>query len=178
VAAIEKHYVEFYSPGTLFSESSCKPIDSWDTKQACEMANSIQKRYNAKPYAFRFTTFLEVQPIPYGRGGMLTVEPKEIAKSALHFLGGKLIRYEEVPDDDEHSIMRSNMRSNNMPVVIENCNSWKYTGEFGPEDCIVDADGAIVRRGNDPDLAEYRATATATAKEALTSTERKTKDHG
>jgi hypothetical protein len=89
---------------------------------------------------------------------LLNVEPKEIAKSALHFLGGKLIRYEEVPADDEHSIMRSTMRSNNMPVVIENCNSWKFTGEFGPEDCIVDADGAIVRRGNDPDLAEYRAT--------------------
>jgi hypothetical protein len=154
--ATRKHYVEFFSPGTFVSESSVRPLESWDIAAACEIANGIQERHNAKPYGFRFKTMLTANPVPDGEGGTLAVQPREVAKSGMHFLGGRLIRYEHVPDDKEHSILRSNMRSNNYPVVIENTNSWRFTGEFAEDAVIVDADGSILARGDDPELMEYR----------------------
>jgi hypothetical protein len=157
MATTRKHFVEFYSPGTFFPEQSTKPISSWDTAEAVKLARSVTERHNAKPHSFRFVTCLVAGPVPDGEGGTLSVEPKEVAKSGLHFLGGRLLRYEEVPDDKEHNILRSNMRCNRMPVVIENTNSWRYTGAFDEDACIVDQEtGKVIRRGNDPDLMEYR----------------------
>lgn len=54
-----KHFVEFISPGTLFSESSTKRIDSWDTAVAIEMASEVTERYGAKPYGFQFKTLID-----------------------------------------------------------------------------------------------------------------------
>jgi hypothetical protein len=69
---------------------------------------------------------------------LLNVEPKEIAKSALHFLGGKLIRYEEVPADDEHST-RGSSPANLVPKIaslmrtgrlsaVATTQTWRSTG--------------------------------------------------
>lgn len=152
----EKCYVRFFSPGTMFSEESCRPIDSWNIAAAVEMANGIKERHAAKPYGFKFVTMLEHDPIPDGRGGTFAVEPKQLRESAMHHFGGKILRYDDVPDDQEHSILRGNMRCNDMPLVIENRNSWRHTGEFKADDVVVEADGSISRRGSDPDLKEYR----------------------
>lgn len=148
------HYVEFISPGTLFSETSLKPIPYWDTAAACEMANGITERHGAKPYGFRFLTRIEADDVPDGQGGMLKVEPKTTKTGPIHYLGGRVILFDEVPESE--GILRSNMRCNRHPVIIENTNSYRFTTFFGPENVIVGPDGAIVRRGDDADLIAYR----------------------
>src|ERR1051326_1239145 len=156
MATTEKHYAVFYSPGTFVCEESSRPVSEWSTRQAVAAAETIRERYNAKPFGFRFRTHLESPPIPDGRGGTMDVEPKPLKESGLHWLGGTLLLYDDVPDDKEHSILRSNMLCNDMPVVIEKRNSFRYTGQFGPDDVICGPSGEIVRRGDDSELKEYR----------------------
>jgi hypothetical protein len=155
---MRKDQVMFYSPGTLFSESSTYPIDSWDTKEAVKMAEKIVERHNAKPYGFLFETLLIADPISDGEGGTLKVESKVVKTSGLYFLGGRVETYDEVAvrNDDSESILQSNMRNNDMWIVCVNTNSWKVTLPFGEKDCMVDAQGNIIIRGDDPGYLEYR----------------------
>jgi hypothetical protein len=53
---MKKHFVTFYSPGTMVAETTEKPIASWNIKTAKQMASSIRERHGACPYGFRFTT--------------------------------------------------------------------------------------------------------------------------
>jgi len=156
---MRKHQVRFYSPGTLFSESSVHDIDSWDTAKAVEMAERILERYNAKPYGFVFETLLVADDVPDGEGGTLRVESRRVAQSGVHFLGGKLETYDDVVarNDDKENILRSNMRGNEQWIVCINTNSWRSTMPFNDEDCIVDAQGKVVERGDDPKYRAYRA---------------------
>lgn len=154
---MRKHFVTFFSPGTFVPEQSSREIPSWDTVAAVEMANGILERYNAHPYGFQFITKLCADPVPDGEGAVLSVQPREVERSGTHFLGGELRRFEEIPKTKENSTLLANMRCNDMPIIIENSNSWRFTGAFHEQDCIVDADGSIVRRGTDADLVEYRA---------------------
>jgi hypothetical protein len=151
-----KIFVEFFSPGTFYDESSQREIPSKDIAAAVEMANGITERYNAKPYGFKFVTCICADPIPDGEGGTIAVPPKEVERSGMHYLGGRVKLYDEIPESRETTILRSNMRCNREPVVVENSNSFRHTAFFCEDQCIVDASGKIVRRGNDADLVEYR----------------------
>lgn len=153
-----KHKVTFYSPGTLFSEQSTKDIDSWDTKKAVEMAESIMERYNAKPYAFKFETWKTHAPVSDGEGGTLEVRPKLEKESGYYFLGGKLETYDDVlaRNLDSENILRSNMRGNEYWIVCINTNSFKSTMPFGEDDKIVDASGTVIESGDDPKHVKYR----------------------
>lgn len=153
----KKHYVEFLSPGTFVSESSSREIDSWDIASAVLLSKEIDERHGAKPYGFRFTTRIEHSPIDDGEGGTLKVQPKEIDRSGIYYLGGTLYTYDEVVarNDPKEDILRSNMLCNDMWVIIENTNSWKFTNKFRNSDKIVDSLGRVIRAGSDPDLVEY-----------------------
>jgi hypothetical protein len=159
-----KHFVVFYSPGTLFAEISEKPISDWDCAEAVHLSKDIIERYNAKPYAFRFETRLVHQPIDDGEGGKLDVKPKTVKESeGFYYLGGELENYDQVcernsPDEE---ILRSNMRCNNMWIVVVNRNSWKIVQPFREHDMIVDDTGKVIARGNDPELVDYRTRKTA-----------------
>lgn len=118
---MEKHYVIFCSPGTFFSETTKKEIDSWDTAKAVEMAREIKERHGATPYGFRFETWARAQE---------DWEPKRVETSNMYFLGGKIMTIDDIPDTKENSILRSNMRNNGYERVIENTNSWKITLPF------------------------------------------------
>lgn len=155
---MKKHYVRFMSPGTFFNEESVLEIHGWDIPAAVELAKTVTERYNAKPYGFQFLTKIVHDPVPDGDGGVLRVESKQTGRSCFYYLGGRVRTYKEVVNDNavSESILRDNMRFNEMPVVVENCNSWRFTGAFDEDACIVDETVKIIRRGNDPDLAVYR----------------------
>lgn len=151
---MKKHKVVFYSPGTLFSESTSRDIGSWDTKEAVKLAETITY---GKPYGFVFETHLTAEDVPDGEGGRLKVQPKLVDKSGVHFLGGTTLTYDMVCETHRESdILRSNMRGNGYWIVCVNTNSWKTTMPFDEKDCIVDAFGTIVERGDQPRYMAYR----------------------
>jgi len=155
---MKKHYVIFYSPGTFLSEESSKEISSWDTVEAVQLSKDIQERYGAKPFGFRFTTCIAHEDIDDGEGGKLKVESREVAKSGIHYLGGSIITIQEVHErnDPSESILLRNMECSRQAVLVENRNSYRHTGFFYEDDCIVNDMGAIIRRGNDEDLMALR----------------------
>lgn len=155
---MRKHRVTFYSPGTLFSESSSYDIDSWDIAKAISLSEKVTERYGAKPYGFVFATYLTAPEVSDGEGGTLKVEPKRIAESGIHFLGGKLETYDDVVarDNSDESILRSNMRGNSMWIVCINTNSYRSTLPFNEEDKLLDSRGNVLESGNDPKWIKYR----------------------
>lgn len=156
---MKKEFVTFYSPGTFVSEYSQKPIETRDVRKAVEMAASISERYNAKPYAFDFTTRIVADPIPDGYGGTLNVEAKTIDTSGHYFLSGRLETVEDVERrrDHEDTILLSNMRGNGMWIVCVTNNGYRHVMAFKEQDFVVDHVGSIVHRGTDPQWVAYRA---------------------
>lgn len=148
-----QHFVKFYSPGTLISETTSKPIESWDTKLAAAMATEISERHGARPYGFQFGTKLVADPVPDGEGGVLDVTPKVVETSGTHFITGELLFYHEV--SPSKSTLRGNMRCNGWPICVQNTNSYRSTLPFEQGDCIVDREGVVIRRGADADLVAY-----------------------
>ena len=152
----EVHYVEFRSPGTFFDETGMERIGAWDTKIAAKAAAQVTARHGARPYGFVFLTRLEAKPVSDGRGGTLKVEPKILNRSGIYFINGKVLLLDDVPDTFDNRILRSNMAGNGTWAVVETRNSYKHTAAFGQDDCCVDGEGTITRRGNDADLVAYR----------------------
>ena len=128
---MDKHFVTFYSPGTLMSEVSVKPIDAWDVEAATEMARSIMERHGATPYGFRFTT--------RSRGDD-DLDSKVSKTSPTYFLGGRIETLEEVEarDDPNEKILRFNMRSNGWSRIVVNDNSWRVTQPLEDGDVVLD----------------------------------------
>lgn len=126
---MEKHFVTFYSPGTITAETSTKEIDAWDTAAACEMARGIKERYDAVPYGFRFST--------RGRGPD-DLDSKKIATSGFYYLGGKIETLAEVEAREPGSILASNMRINRWDRVVTNNNSWRWTQPLRPDDTVLE----------------------------------------
>lgn len=138
---VSKHFVEFYSPGTMFfdfyspgtmfSEVTEKPIDSWDVEKAKEMALGITERHGATPHSFRFTTRSR---------GTKDLDSKETKKSCLYHLGGKIYTLPQVESRNarDEEILRSNMRCNGIKSIVVNTNSWKSVLPFGDGDVMLD----------------------------------------
>lgn len=128
---VQAHFVTFYSPGTFVAEPTEKPIPDWDTDTAMKMAHDIVERYDATPYAFRFTTRAR-------SGGDL--DSHEAKRSCLYHLGGKVETLAEVEarNDPKESILRSNMRGNGYNRIVVNDNSWRSVQPLGKDDVVLD----------------------------------------
>lgn len=133
MAKIEKqqHFVTFYSPGTFVAETSDMPVKSWDVKEAMKLAHGVKERYGATPYGFRFSTM--------GRGKR-DLNSRELAKSPMYYLGGKVLTAEQVlaGKDPKEDILRSNVRSNGIKRIIVNDNSWRFTSALNDDDMVLD----------------------------------------
>jgi len=128
---MEQHFVTFYSPGTFFSETTTKTIPSWDTAASVEMARGIVERYEARPYAFRFSTRSR---------GPDDLDSRVTAQSGYFFLGGKVLTLSDVEgrNDPKDHILISNMRNNGYDKIVVNTNSWKWTQPLGADDVVLD----------------------------------------
>lgn len=130
---MQKHFVEFYSPGTFFAETSEKPIEAWDVSAAEGMARGIKERHGAIPYAFRFLTKTRTDE---------DLDSKETARSPYYFLGGTVETLEQVKAraTEKDRILVSNMEYNGYARIVTNNNSWRWTQPLRDEDIVLDWD--------------------------------------
>jgi hypothetical protein len=144
----EKHYVEFYSPGTFVSEASEREIGEWDTREAVRIAATITERHGAIPFGFRFYTRLVAEDVPDGRGGWMKVDPKKLRESPMHYIDGRLMTLEDVERDDPGAeTLIWNMRVNKIARVVTgpvNGKGWRWTHEWHDGCRLLDADGTDV----------------------------------
>lgn len=161
-----KHYVTFESPGTMFAESSSKEMGEWDTCAAMRLCADVRERHGARPYAFYFSTRRTAEPVVDDDGNALRVESKELKRSGKYYVLARLRDYDEVVRDNlpDENILRSNMLCNGYWVLAETTNSYKHCAPFNEDDFVVDADGRVTHRGDEPELVKYRADKTAQRK--------------
>lgn len=131
---MKAHFVQFYSPGTFISESSIKPIDSWDIKKAIIMAKNIKERHNATPYAFRFFTKERTET---------ELDSRETKTSGRYYLNGKISTLEEViaRNDPKEEILIWNMKANQYDKIVEkhpDAPGWKWTFPFEVTDVLIE----------------------------------------
>lgn len=145
---VVEHYVEYLCPGTFVSERSRVPCDSpGDVRSALARESDVVARYNAKPYAFRFISVAYEEGVS-DSGEVMKTAPRE-ACSGLFHIRGKVLRLEDIPDTKENEILRSNMRCNEWPAVVETRNSYRSVVVLNREDVVLDAGGGVVARGED-----------------------------
>lgn len=127
---MQKHFVQFLSPGTFVSEVSEREIPEWNVDLAQAMAINITERYNAKPYGFRFITRSRSET---------DLDSTITDHSGIYYLGGTIYTKEEIlaGTDPKEEILRSNVRSNNIARVVVNTNSWKVTMPLRDEDVVL-----------------------------------------
>ena len=132
MSEMQKHFVNFYSPGTFLCEETVREIKSWDVSAASLMATEIQERYNATPFGFQFTTRSR---------DANDLDSKETARSPMYYLGGTIRTIEQVRTDakDDEDILLRNMEMNGYTRVITNNNSWKFTGPLKDDDIVLDS---------------------------------------
>ena len=116
---MQKHFVNFYSPGTFVAETTTEEIDSWDVDKACEIAGGIHERYGATPYGFSFETRERKDD---------ELDSKVIETSGMYYLGGTTKTLEEIKaeNDPANSILISNMECNGYSRIVINNNSWEW----------------------------------------------------
>lgn len=131
--SVQKHFIQFMSPGSFFSETTEIAVPKWDIELAIKKARGVKERYGATPYGFRFLT--------YGRGAK-DLNSKVIKSSNLYYLGGKVETYEEVckRNDPKEAILRSNMKNNGYAKIVVNTNSYRFTAGLEPSDVVLDVD--------------------------------------
>lgn len=130
---MEKHFVEFFSPGTFVAESSVKPIDTWDVETAVLMATEVKERHGAVPYGFRFLTRSR---------GPDDLDSNVAAKSGMYYLGGRVETLEQVKarNDPKDRILISNMECNGYSRIVTNDNSWPWTQPLHDGDVVLSSE--------------------------------------
>ncbi len=131
MATLERHFVTYLSPGTLFYEETTQPIDSWDIEKAVACARNVKERYGATPFAFYFTTRTR---------GENDFDSKETARSCRYYLEGTVETIDDVRarNNPDERILLSNMENNGWNKIITNTNSWKVTQPFVDGGIILD----------------------------------------
>lgn len=132
--SMERHFVNFYSPGTFLAEETTKPIKSWDVEEAIRMSKDIIERHGARPYGFRFTTRSRSDD---------DLDSKNTASSPLYYLGGRIETIDEVRqrDDPKERVLLQNMESNRWDKIIVNDNSWRWTQPLQETDVVLSEEG-------------------------------------
>jgi len=153
-------FVVFFSPGTLFPEVSQMPVEMGTIEEAIQLSKGVIERHDATPYAFEFVTRIIADPIDDGEGGKLKVTPKEVERSARHFIDGEVLLYENIvgeEEDGESSIAARNMKNSDSPIVVRCSSPFKTTSSFEKDHVVVSSKTMEISiRGDDPDLSRYR----------------------
>lgn len=127
---MKAHFVEFYSPGTMFAETTQAPVSSWNVDEAMKMAEGVRERHGATPYGFCFITREREDH---------ELDSKESKRSNFYFLGGVVLSLQEVIDrnDPNDKCLISNMKSHKHEKVVINTNSWKWVQPLRKDDVVL-----------------------------------------
>ena len=131
---MEKHFVEFFRPGTFVAETSIREIDSWDVKKAFEMSKDIKERYNASPYGFRFITKSRKND---------ELDSKVTDSSKMYYIGCKVITKDDL-DPVGDKILTSNMMCNGWDKMATTTTGWRWTQPLKEGDIVLDDNGNSV----------------------------------
>lgn len=129
---VSKHFVTFFSPGTFVSETTEKPIDSWDVAKARKMAAKVTERHGATPYAFQFST--------RSRGDD-DLDSKVTKTSGMYFLPHcKIETIKEIKARglDNERILLDNMKCNGWERVVTTTSGWKITLPLEKNDVVLE----------------------------------------
>ena len=128
---MEKHFVEFLSPGTFFAEQTELPIDSWSVDEAVEMSKKITERYGAKPYGFRFLTKSRNDA---------DLDSHISNRSGTYYINGVVKTLEEIKAENNpnNRILISNMECNKWDKVVITTSPYRWTQPFTQDDRIVE----------------------------------------
>jgi hypothetical protein len=124
---MEKHFVEFFSPGTFVAETTEKPIDSWAVDKAVAMSTSIKERYGAHPYAFRFIT--------KSRGDN-DLDSKVTKTSGMYYINCKIQTIRDL-DPVADSILISNMRCNKWDRIVTSTKGYRWSQPLRTGDVVL-----------------------------------------
>ncbi len=110
--SLTKHYVEFDSPGSFFPESTSFEVSAWDVDEAL---THLPKAYG-KPFAFQFYTRTREDD---------AMDAETTNRSKRYYLGGKVYKLHELPQDDDHSILRSNIEGFKSDAIKCSTGNWQ-----------------------------------------------------
>lgn len=128
---MQQHFIEFYSPGTFISETNQVPCKAWDIEEAKQIATSTMQRHGARPFGFRFVTYERSDDELNAHRGK---------SSGLYYLGGQILTLEEIEarGDPQDEILLRNMRIRGIAKIVENRNSYLFTGPLEEGDEVLD----------------------------------------
>lgn len=127
---MKKHFVIFYSPGTMVSEQSTQEIDSWNVREATTRADEIIERHNAIPYGFQFFTKERDDE---------DFDSKETDRSNMYYVHCNIETLQEIEkrNDPEDNILISNMKCNGWDKVAVTTKGWKGTYPLNEDDVVL-----------------------------------------
>lgn len=128
---MQQHYIEFYSPGTFVCETNLVACSAWDIEDAKRIASSIMQRHGARPFGFRFITRERSEE---------ELDAKRVAQSPLYYLGGQILTLEDIEarGDPRDHLLLANMRNMGIHKIVENRNSYLFTGALAEGDVVLD----------------------------------------
>lgn len=138
-----KHYVTYYCPGTFTDETETREVESCDVAAAVRDAVTVDVRYGARPYCFRFTTCDEPEPIIRG-GREFRAAPLVVAESGAHFLGARVLTLADVErlnaeELGRHEVLVANMRNNGVARVALTTSPYLHAAPFKDGDVNLDS---------------------------------------
>jgi len=127
---MQKHFVTFYSPGTIVAEETTKEIDGWDIDLAVAMSHEVIQRYRARPYGFRFTT---------RERGPADLDSKATARSGMYYLGCDVLTLEQIKarNDPSERVLLENMVINGWDKVVTSRSGWRWTLPLEEGDVVL-----------------------------------------
>lgn len=127
---MKQHFVTFLYPGSFFPEESTVAVESWDP----EPWRNWEASRPYRPFAFYFTT---------RERGDADLDSRQTAKSGRYYLGGETFHVDELPQDESHRILRSNIAQHEGKTAIR-CSTGNWQ-PFLPEDTLFGGTVAAVK---------------------------------
>lgn len=127
---MKKNYVEFFTPGSFFSESAAIEIENWNVDEVMDILKKYIKKGGTIPFGFKFFT-------KERKDAELDSHISE--SSCMYHLGGTIKTLEQVRNEcnPENKILISNMVNNNYDKIIINYNSWVSVQPFECGDVLL-----------------------------------------